>query len=169
MPVCGYEGRYEISDDGIVRSLRARNKQSDRVRVVPLVLKQQRHYKGYMQVQLAIGCQRINHMVHRLMLESFLGQQPTFQAAHLNGDPSHNVLDNLAWVTPAENEAHKKIHGRALLGEKANAAKLNEHQVHAIRHMYGKGMTMDQVAHCFNVSQSCISAIIRRKSWSYVS
>jgi hypothetical protein len=55
-----------------------------------------------------------------LVLQAHVGPPPTpsHQAAHLDGDPRHNCLENLAWATPSENAQHKMLHGTQPLREK---------------------------------------------------
>ena len=51
-------------------------------------------------------------LVHRLVLEAFVGPRPEGMVArHLNGDPGDNRLENLAWGTQSENNYDKVRHG----------------------------------------------------------
>jgi len=70
--------------------------------------------KGYRQVRLKnLNAQCPLYWVHRLVLETFVGPAPTkqHQTGHINGIPDDNRLENLRWVTPAENQAHRYLHG----------------------------------------------------------
>lgn len=108
LPVVGYEGLYEVSSLGHVRSLD---------RVVPrgkftmtlrgIALRQARATRGgYPVVNLSRAGTEISHPVHTLMLEAFVGIRPAAdsQARHLNDIPTDNRLTNLAWGTRAENQ-----------------------------------------------------------------
>jgi hypothetical protein len=93
--------------------------------------------------------------VHRLVLDAFVGPCPEgYHGAHLNGDSGDNRLVNLAWVTPAENVAHKERHGtdrRTILktrpeiqprGERVWTAKITRSQADEIRSSGEKTMVL---------------------------
>ena len=116
-PVLGFEGHYEVSDQGRVRSLdRTVSHWRGGTR-----LRRGRCLKpgvaggvgGYLHVVLmSDGKTRCNRTVHRLVLEAFVGLRPEgMQACHNDGDPHNNALSNLRWDTPASNNADKKAHG----------------------------------------------------------
>lgn len=101
-PVLGYQGRYEVSDGGEVRSIPHVVVRSNGVpnRVVGQVLAQNPSVKGHMLVTI----ERRKVRVHRLVLEAFVGPcPPGLQGLHRNDDPAVNSLGNLYWGTPAEN------------------------------------------------------------------
>jgi hypothetical protein len=131
----------------------------------PRVLRPAPTSRGYLTVNLTAFGQRRTALVHHLVAESFIGQKPKgLHCAHLNGNKTDNRSDNLAYVTPAENERHKVAHGTKAIGSRQGAAKLTEEQVRQIRarHAPGKGATL---AREYGVSQSTISSIIRGQWW----
>ena len=70
--------------------------------------------KGYKQVRVKNrNGQHKLYWVHRLVLETFVGFAPTkeHQTGHVNGVADDNRLENLRWVTPTENQAHRYLHG----------------------------------------------------------
>jgi hypothetical protein len=83
---------------------------------------------------------------------------------HLDGDPSNNRLDNLAWGTAADNGADRVLHGTSLCGERHNLAKLSREQVLYIRLNYYPGRG-PKLAEMFGVSNSTINNIILGKTW----
>lgn len=101
----GYEGLYEVSDLGRVRSLgRAVNskngsKQRKRVRV----LTQEVTIHGYCRVRLydRNGDSK-RYAVHRVVLETFVGESP-LQVNHRNEIKTDNRLENLEYVSAREN------------------------------------------------------------------
>lgn len=113
--VPGYEGYYQVSDFGNVRSL-------DRVITYPggqqyrkcgKVLKPATKIGGYLQVALNMNAIVITPKVHALVALAFLGERPEgMQVCHNNGDPSDNRLENLRYDTPAGNAADIMLHGR---------------------------------------------------------
>lgn len=119
-PVVGFEGVYEVSDLGRVRSL-------DREILNPLpngtIRRQRIHGRvltpgiakigRYPYVNLSRGNKnQRSHHVHRLVMEAFVGPLPAgMQTRHLNGDPSDCRLANLAYGTPTQNALDKRAHG----------------------------------------------------------
>jgi hypothetical protein len=91
--------------------------------------------------------------VHILVCVAFHGPRPAgMQAAHLDGRASNAKAVNLAWVTPAENAAHKRDHGTARLGEAHPHAKLRESDVLAMRSLWRGGTSWRSIAKQFGVS-----------------
>lgn len=98
----GYEGRYQVSDFGNVRTLIARD--------APRALATALSTRGYVKVTLsevATG-KRLNAEIHRHVALAFLGPAPTpnSQVNHLDGSKLNNQLSNLEWVSPSENCRH---------------------------------------------------------------
>lgn len=114
-PVVGYEGFYEVSDYGRVRSVAHEAKSSCRnggKRVVPSrVLKANKRRNGYLKVDLCKEGKTSSRNVHRLVADAFLGEQPQLQVNHKNLNKCDNRLSNLEWVAPSENMAHARANG----------------------------------------------------------
>ncbi|WP_081343772.1 NUMOD4 motif-containing HNH endonuclease [Mycobacteroides chelonae] len=103
-PVCGYEGIYEVSDLGSVRSLDRLDARGWRRR--GHILPQTPHvHSGRPSVSLTKRNRQANRMVHSLVLEAFKGPRPTgLEACHANGDRTDNRLANLRWDTRSANQ-----------------------------------------------------------------
>lgn len=166
-PVPDFEGRYEVSDQGRVRSLD---------RIVPRkglvrgrVLSLGPHPGGYLLAHLYPGgAKRVARTVHGLVAEVFLGPRPAgMQVCHADGDPKNNAVPNLRYDTPVGNNADKRPHGTAPLGEKHAGAKLTAREVAIIRSLRGCEPQKD-TADRFGITFSNVSAIQRRKSWRHV-
>jgi hypothetical protein len=81
-------------------------------------------------------------------LEAFVGPCPSGQeAAHLDGDPANNRLDNLAWKTPVENMGDQEKHQTLNWGERHGGAKLTEADVIAIRQLRSFGRLWKEIRH----------------------
>jgi hypothetical protein len=104
LPVPGYEGLYEISDQGRVKSHHTINRGH--------ILAGSTDRYGYPQVQLSRGGVKLQHKVHRLVCRAFHGEPGSadLHAAHLDGDKTNARATNLCWATRQENEAHKVVH-----------------------------------------------------------
>lgn len=107
----GFTGSYEVSNCGRVRSLSRQVQCKDGAfrTFHGRILKPWRSVGGYNQVYLP---GRKPKLVHRLVLEAFVGPAPEgTECRHLDGDKENNRLDNLQWSTHVENERDKKAHG----------------------------------------------------------
>src|SRR5690242_190605 len=110
-PVVGYEGAYEVSDHGRVRSLMREVPAGQRggTRLVPgrlLVAPLGRN--GYRQVTL----RRRTHLVHALVATAFLGERPPgLEVCHNDGDSENNAVANLRYDTVSENRLDTVRHG----------------------------------------------------------
>lgn len=105
LPIPGYEGRYEVSDLGSVRSF-CRD---------PLgrLMKTSLTSDGYPSVDLfaADGTHKTMH-VSWLVMRAFVGPRPRGEVVrHFDDDKLNNLLENLAYGTRSENEFDKTRNG----------------------------------------------------------
>lgn len=104
----GYEGLYQISNLGRVKSLERRVPFGDSYRSYPEKIKSQEIIKGYKRVNLYKKGKLKKFLVHRLVASSFINEQDgSMQVNHINGVTTDNRLDNLEWTTIKENANHK--------------------------------------------------------------
>jgi hypothetical protein len=171
--VPGFEGLYEVSSLGHVRSL-------DRV-----VLCRRRHgpvwkrvsgkvmigwphsQRGYRMATLHRDGEPSAVTVHSLVAAAFLGPRPDgFDVAHYDGSPANNPADNLRYATRAENHADKKRHGTHISGEASHYAVLREQDVLAIRARPHE--RSDDLADEFGVTRTCVNHIRAGRTWRHV-
>lgn len=103
----GYEGMYQVSDLGRVRSLRRDYRTEDKI------LKPRPDKKGYYRVALCKDSKCKDRKIHQLVLEAFVGPKPDgFVACHWNDQKNDNRLDNLRWGSESENMYDRVRNGR---------------------------------------------------------
>ncbi len=100
----GYEGYYQISNRGNVRSVDRFDGVHDRAGTV---IKQSLKPNGYLQVGLRKHNQRKWIGVHRLVAIHFIDNPENKpQVNHIDGNKQNNTVENLEWVTAKENQHH---------------------------------------------------------------
>jgi hypothetical protein len=169
-PVVGYEGLYEVSDLGRVRSL-------DRVSLLQgkykrfakgRVLKPIPNSKGYHLVTLSKDGIQKTPSVHQLVLQAFVGPCPEGQLVrHGPGGKDDNRLSNLSYGTPKQNMADRLRDGTAIYGDTHPMAKLTEEQARWILSMKGVMRQVD-IAKQLDVGWWQVSKIIKGKGWAHV-
>jgi hypothetical protein len=100
----GYEGIYQVSNYGNVKSLKRVIMRSDnRPKTIPEKIKIGMHNKGYKRVALCdVNGNSKSFYVHRLVMATFSHKSDLY-VDHINGDKTNNHLDNLRYVTNSEN------------------------------------------------------------------
>lgn len=111
-PVAGYEGRYEVSDQGRVRAIRTKRGKKVRYVLKPrtfMCRKSKRYsqlrYKDYYRVLLFNDGKYKNFYIHRLVAAAFLpAPEPGLEIDHINGDKFDNRSANLQWISSSKNK-----------------------------------------------------------------
>lgn len=118
----GYEGLYQISSLGRVRS-------GGKIR------KPSATGHGYLKVVLAKDGHMHHHKIHRLVASAFVpNPHARREVNHINGDKTDNRMDNLEWVSRGENIRHAYR-----MGLNKGASKITPEQVAYIKKVYVKG------------------------------
>lgn len=171
-PIKGFEGLYEISDEGEVITL-------ERMLPTPTAnyTLKERKSKGYKNQSgyLVFDFRRRGGKclsVHRLVAEAFIpNPENKPQINHKNGVKTDNRVCNLEWCTNSENQIHAFEKGLQKGNFKHPNSKLSYEDVMYIKNNYKYGMLgfgLRSLANKFNVSDATIKQIIRGKSYRNV-
>lgn len=122
----GYEGLYQASSLGRIRSL---DRFDGRMHWIKgRILCQTSNKLGYKRLSLFKEGKDKKVIVHRIIAATFLGNHPSLDVNHIDGNPSNNAISNLEWCTRAENIQHSyKILGRPGV----NKGRFNERNKHS--------------------------------------
>ncbi len=125
--IVGYEGWYQVSSEGRVRSLDREVKHNYGGIAIKKgkILTPRPNLTNHCQVTLCVNNKRYYPFVHRLVWEAFNGPIPDgMQINHIDENPLNNRLDNLNLMTPKENtnwgtciERRAKIHSESMKGK----------------------------------------------------
>lgn len=160
VPVYGFENTYSISNRGEVFRTRKQ------------VLKQLKAHvsrgDGYARVMLSKNNKKFVMLVHRMVLESFVGPSQNKECCHYDGDRSNNCLDNLRWGTRLENQQDRLRHGTLSVNKRENnpMARLNQNKAEQIKKLLSFGLSQRAVAKKFDVSQATIHKIHKGITWA---
>lgn len=159
--VVGYEGRYEVSDDGVVRSV-ARVACNGRSVPAKLLTPCTNNPGFYPRVTLFVDGQRRKLKVADLVAAAFIGPKPSgSETCHNDGNPSNSHWRNLRYDTPKGNQADRKKHGT----DRHRSHVLTARQVEEIKSSSLSGLAL---ARKFGVSQGAVSHIRTGRNWGHV-
>ena len=162
-----YEGIYQVSNLGRIKSLSRLNLRGFKIK--EKIIKGGIDTHGYQMINLTKDGIRKTILVHRLVSKHYICNafdKPDVN--HKNGIKTDNRVSNLEWSTTQENVTHAYENGlcSSKTGAENGRALLNESQVLEIRQI--KNKKISKIAIEYNVSWSCISSIINRKTWTHI-
>lgn len=175
LPVVGYEGLYEVSSHGNVRSL-------DRYETCPgrhpkpykrfragKILKTVVNKLGYEQVGLKKEGKPKLFLMHRLVALAFIDNPKGLpEVNHLDGDKSFNHYHNLEWSNRKDNCLHSTRVLQKNRGEDNSFSLLREDQVLEIKTLIENGVSQTEIARLYNVSNHAIHRIQHGYNWAWL-
>jgi hypothetical protein len=173
--VPGYEGFYQVSDHGRVRSL-GRYVLGAQGKVqrwaAGRILKQGVAGVGYPIVALCRDGKCTSNNVHSLVMRAFAGPPPVgHEINHIDLDKTNNRLDNLEYVTSQGNSLHAIRSGAfdpsTVKGEASKLSKLTDEAVREIRRDYRPGLG-PTLARRYGVSSQVVYCVLDGKTWKHV-
>jgi hypothetical protein len=169
--IVGYEGSYQISNKGRVKSLKRIIYRSDGVKQSygGLLKTQYKSKRGYMISSLCKNGKSQKSKIHRLIAIHFIpnpDNKPKIN--HIDGNKLNNNLDNLEWCTDMENSQHAWKTGLIdNKGSKNGMSKLTKSEVLNIRNLKGK-ITYREIAEKHNISNANAWLIANKKRWKHI-
>lgn len=161
--IVGYEGIYEVSNFGRVRTVKNGRMHKERLT-----------FDGYVKATLTVNSKSKDFRVHRLVAQSFIPNPENKETVnHKDGVKTNNYVDNLEWATRSEQVYHSYELGLkiAMSGEKHSNSKLTPEEVREIRKIYVKGdkkfgaMNLGRI---YNVGATTIENVVKRKTYKNI-
>ncbi len=171
LPVVGFEGYYEVSELGRVRSLDrvVRSRYRSNWKMTGRIIRPSRDGGGYLGVNLSANGRKCRGVIHRLVLAAFVGPIPDgHEVDHWDFDRANNRLSNLRYATSEKNRRRIDDNGRRPKGENHNSSFLTAVQVREIRLRCANGERQRSVAQSFGISQGHVGLIVSRRRWAHL-
>ena len=104
----GYEGLYEVSDQGRIKRVSGwKNPKGAYIQASGIISEKNIKKNGYKGVVLSKNGKPTSFLIHRLVAQSFIPNPHNLpQVNHIDGDKTNNRVENLEWVTPQQNVRH---------------------------------------------------------------
>lgn len=173
-PVVGYEGYYEVSDLGRVRSvdrvITCKNGSTRKLKGKLMSLNP--CPMGYLGTSLYTPeTGGVRFLAHRLVAEAFIpNPEGKPHVNHKNGTKWDNKLSNLEWCTPSENVQHAHDTGLITVnfGSDCIAAKLTDEDVLEICKLLDSGASQIEIASKYGVHETSVNAIHTGRKWNHL-
>lgn len=158
--IYGFEGLYQISNHGRVKSLKRKGVLKDRILKGKLGGTTVKYYA----VVLRRNKKSSFFYIHRLVAFHFIKPSLLWEEInHKDYDPLNNHVDNLEWVTSSENSLHSRHNmSKARQGEKHPRAKVTDQQAIEIKRLRKQGLRYKAIAERFNITKQDVANIITR-------
>ena len=130
--------------------------------IEPRMMKPAKFGNGYRQAKITADGRWFGILVHRFVLECFVGQKPFgMECRHLNGKKFDNAISNICWGTRTENSADRKFQG-------THRNKLDPDAVLKIKKELRAGLLPREIAPRYGVSRVMINQIRLGHQWAHV-
>ncbi|MGE8328881.1 NUMOD4 motif-containing HNH endonuclease [Pseudomonas urmiensis] len=166
--IVGFEGYYQVSDLGRVRSVDRElvNSRGHNQRFPGVMIVITGDGSGYQKFLAHKAGAKKNLLVHTCVLEAFTGPGPDgYECCHGNGNRKDNRHSNLRWGTKAENAKDKELHGTAIKGAYSQNSKLTDQDVASI---LCSPDSHAQVAARHGVTAELVGLIRNGKAWKHI-
>ena len=178
--VKGFEGFYDVSNFGRVRSLSRNVKTGIGTYVLKgRILKPQKYTNGYVFVSLSVYGVKKQFLLHKIVALAFVeGFKNGLEVNHKDLDKKNNKSNNLEWCTKSENHKHLYRKNKkentipsffTTKGEENPRAVLKEQDVLDIRKKCSNSeITRKEASKIYGVSKSAIDSLMIKKTWKHI-
>lgn len=158
-------GKYQVSNKGRVKSLVRPGVLQERI------LTRVKTKKGYRRVAMWGAKKAYFHLVHRLVLEAFLGEDER-QVNHIDRNKENNNLENLEFVTPLEHSKHSmQSPDYVVMRGDLNGRSILRSDIVAYIKYYlvpFSGFNLREIGDLYGVSPSTINDIKHSRTWKHI-
>jgi hypothetical protein len=169
--VVGYEGLYEVSNLGNVKSVdrTVTDRRGSKKKLHGKILCKMVSKKGYNRVQLwKNGAGRYRFVSH-LVAEAFIGKREHgLIVLHGVNGSLDDSLKNLSYGSYKENSLDKLRDGTMPMGETHWKSKLTEEQVRLIILMAKLGWHKKKIGELLNITYQNVHAVVTGKTWKHI-
>jgi hypothetical protein len=166
----GYEGLYQVSNLGRVKSCKRKIKTKYGVirAYKERILKTNFDAESYGRVCLhKLNCGKLT-LVHRLVAEAFiLNTTSEENVLHKNGNPKDNRVENLYWGSQKDNAEDRERHRKAK-NKLHHNCKFPEFIIKTIKFLYRNGIKKPQLSRWFGIKYTTICSICSDRSWKHI-
>lgn len=166
-PIFRYEGKYEVSNLGRVRSFKRIGKTQNK----PRILKPNLRGEGYHYIQLRRKGRTFTHKIARLVADAFIPNPLSLPIVnHRDARHTNDRADNLEWCDQSYNLAYAYRLGTKIpvRGEESPHSKLTNESVRSLREWIRDGHGVRATARKFGVSHTTVRRILSGSKWKHV-
>ena len=168
----GFEGMYQVSNTGLIRSLDRSILKSNGVtqRRVGHIMIQVKNPKGYYIIGLSKNHKRLASTVHKIVASTFLKKGSHTQVNHKDGNKLNNMVSNLEWTNGSGNIKHAYDNGLMAkpTGSKHPLAQIDEEVATTIKSMLNSDINSVDICKLMSISRHIVRDIKRNKTWRHV-
>lgn len=166
LPVVGYEGLYEVSNLGRIKTLIPCKRWDGKKYLNPQLCKS----NGYYKIILWKNKKLKTHYLHKVVILAFLENTKNLPIVnHKNGIKTDNNINNLEWATYSDNINHAYANKlNPAMGETHYLTKLTNEIVNSIRIDYAKGKPRKVLEIEFSLKKRTLADIINNVTWRHL-